>query len=507
MSTFVVHIEGYPLRVGRYIQKRGDGYRFRARLPRKFVACFTRGEISVSLATRSRRTAVRRARILRVALETLMPQLASSQMTRTKAEALVRLWIDNARDACERDIAETGTAFFAGEDVARMGDENAQELDALMRFAFERDVARDIANDVRRGLVRGLPEGSDLAPIVADVQAALAPDLAADSIDGRFLARTILRGVATLIDEKLAVVTGAPTPIPTAKDLPQPEPPAKIVPSFMARWEDFSRWKIRENDWTYDSAQNAKATPKLFKGIADPDGLRKASEIDREVVSGFREKLLETPKFYDKDRRLRDLPFLDMIDAADSLDRAAKKAVEGTDKTPAKVPRLKAKTADKHFSNLIEYWNWQALTGTIPKDADCPFTGFLSEKRSYREARSDRNAWTPPKEDILWAAPVWQGCFSIYRRARAGEEIHRDALFWVPIIGRMTGMREDEICSMPVGGVVRVEKIEYPPEQTGPESVWIFRINFSKTPGSTRDVPLPQGLLDLGFPEHRVPRP
>ena len=57
---------------------------------------------------------------------------------------------------------------------------------------------------------------------------------------------------------------------------------------------------------------------------------------------------------------------------------------------------------------------------------------------------------------------------------------------------------------MPVGGVVRVEKIEYPPEQTGPESVWIFRINFSKTPGSTRDVPLPQGLLDLGFLEHRV---
>ena len=211
------------MRVGRYIQKRGDGYRFRARLPRNVVACFTRGEISVSLATRRRRTAVRRARILRVALETLMPQLASSQMTRPKAEALVRLWIDTARDACERDIAATGTAFFAGEDVARMGDENAQELDALMRFAFERDVARDIANDVRRGLVRGLPEGSDLAPIVADVQAALAPDLAGDSIDGRFLARTILRGVATLIDEKLAVVTGAPTPIPAAKDLPQPE--------------------------------------------------------------------------------------------------------------------------------------------------------------------------------------------------------------------------------------------------------------------------------------------
>ena len=60
-------------------------------------------------------------------------------------------------------------------------------------------------------------------------------------------------------------------------------------------------------------AENAKATPKLFKGIADPDGLRKASEIDREVVSGFREKLLETPKFYDKDRRLRDLPFLDRL--------------------------------------------------------------------------------------------------------------------------------------------------------------------------------------------------
>ena len=132
MSTFVVHIEGYPLRVGRYIQKRGDGYRFRVRLPRKFVACFTRGEISASLATRSRRTAVRRARNpAGRAGAPSCPNLPLPSMTRTKAEALVRLWIDNARDACERDIAETGTAFFAGEDVARMGDENAQELDAL----------------------------------------------------------------------------------------------------------------------------------------------------------------------------------------------------------------------------------------------------------------------------------------------------------------------------------------------------------------------------------------
>ena len=91
-----------------------------------------------------------------------------------------------------------------------------------------------------------MPEGSDIAPVVAEVQAALALNLTPNGADGRFLARTTSRGVATLIDEKLAFVMGGPTPIAAAKDLSRPMAPAAVRPPFMSYRRVFRDWKVRE---------------------------------------------------------------------------------------------------------------------------------------------------------------------------------------------------------------------------------------------------------------------
>ncbi len=101
------------MRIGRHIQKRGDGYRFRARLPQRLVVSNGRTEIMVPLATRERRTALRRARAVRVALETLVTDLSVPDLTRAHAKAHVRAWIDRVRDACERDLIETSLFFLS----------------------------------------------------------------------------------------------------------------------------------------------------------------------------------------------------------------------------------------------------------------------------------------------------------------------------------------------------------------------------------------------------------
>ena len=453
------------------------------------------------LATHDRRIAVRRARILRVALETHMNQLASPGMTRPTAEAATRFFVDTYRDAFERNVAECGAAFLTPADVERMGADEAGQLDGLLRFVFEETVAPDLKTQIRRGLVKGLPRDSELASTISNVRDALAPGLAPDGVDARLLSRTIERGMSTLIDEVRAIVTGDLTPIPAAKDLPRPTVPSAPPPPFLSYWKAFSDSKIAEGKWDVGTAANAAATPQLFRGLIDPQGQRSAVAVDRGVSSRFRAELLRLPRLYDKDRRFRELSLPEKLTAADRLD-----AIANARTPPApQIPRLKSKTADKHFSNLLEYWKFLGLSGKIPRGLECPFGGFIQTKRGgNRAARADRQAWTPPKEAALWGSPVWQGCLSIHRRARPGLEIHRDALFWAPLIGRMTGLREDEICSLPVGRVVRVEDIEYPPGQTGPEHIWIFRIVGSKTPGSTRDIPLPQLLLDMGFLEYRV---
>jgi integrase len=66
------------------------------------------------------------------------------------------------------------------------------------------------------------------------------------------------------------------------------------------------------------------------------------------------------------------------------------------------------------------------------------------------------------------------------------------------------GMREDEICSLLVEDVRLQTAIQYPPGENGPSEIWYVAIKDSKSESSTRDVPVPTLLLDMGFIESRV---
>jgi hypothetical protein len=54
--------------------------------------------------------------------------------------------------------------------------------------------------------------------------------------------------------------------------------------------------------------------------------------------------------------------------------------------------------------------------------------------------------WPTDLDMALFTSPVCSGFKSIFRRGMPGDEIHRDALFWIPLFGRTMGVREDEIC-------------------------------------------------------------
>jgi integrase len=146
---------------------------------------------------------------------------------------------------------------------------------------------------------------------------------------------------------------------------------------------------------------------------------------------------------------------------------------------------------DKHFNNLVEYWAWLQRTGKIPSDTANAFRGFIQSKPQGKRARKARHIWPQEMLTTLFTSPVWTGCSSLSRRSKAGPHIFRDARFWVPLIGRMIGAREDEICSLTVGDIREVG------------GLYVFHIADSKTDGSERDLPLPEALLILGFLEYR----
>ena len=72
------------------------------------------------------------------------------------------------------------------------------------------------------------------------------------------------------------------------------------------------------------------------------------------------------------------------------------------------------------------------------------------------------------------------GCASIHRRAVPGNEVHRDGLFWMPLLARTMGVRESEACDARVGGVKLEETNEGP--------VWYLEIIDGKDSGSERNV-------------------
>lgn len=438
----------------------------------------------MNLKTNSRTVAITRARVLRVALDPLLTDLTLT-LSRADADCLVRGWIDQHAQAWEVNIATTGgLAYFTKAESEAMDPDQSREMDDLMRIVGDM-VARPQFKVVTQAALSGRrPDAVRiLEPIVEKALADIAPDIDRDSPDGHLLARTILRGFATLLDERADAERGTLTPVPRHVAPRRPEKPVTSPPliPFLSRWTEFETAKRNDGRWKADTASNAASSRKLFLGLM---GDKAASAVKRQDASEWRALLFRVPRLYDKARDWRDLPVREIIQSADARDAVAEPGVEP-------VARLKLATVDKHFGNLQEYWDWLHTNGHVPRADTNPFEGFIQSKPKGRHARHERDAWPQAMVEKLFTSPVFSGCKNLQRRTVAGSMVYRDARFWVTLWGRLTGAREDEICSRVVGDIEFVA------------SIAILRIRASKTVESPRDLPVPEALLRMGFLEHR----
>lgn len=472
------------MRHGHYLQKRGDRYRFRARLPARIAPFALPGEIAVNLKTNSRVLAITRARALRVALDPLLSELALT-LDRSEADRLVRGWIDRHTREWEVNIAASGgLAYFTKVEGEVMGPVQSREMDDLLRVVGDMMVRPRLKATAQAALSGRRPDAlQNLEPVVAEAMEDIAPEIDRDSPDGHFLARTILRGLATLLDERAEAERGCLTPVPREVAPRQSEKPATKPPSipFLSRWTGFETAKHNDKRWKADTASNAASSRKLFLALV---GDKPASAVTRQDASEWRALLFRLPRLYDKARDWRDLPAREIIQAADARDAVAEPGVEP-------VARLKLATVDKHFGNLQEYWDWLRTNGHVARADTNPFEGFIQSKPKGRHARHERDAWPQAMVEKLFTSPAFSGCKSMQRRTVAGPIVYRDARFWVTLWGRFTGAREDEICSRLVGDIEFVDGIA------------ILRIRASKTVESPRDLPVPEALLRMGLLEHR----
>jgi hypothetical protein len=453
-----------------YLRRRGYTWFLRWKWPSRLAAFGFSGELIRSLRTSDFRIARRRALTLVLQIETMTE---STQLPkRAELESAVRRWIDDSVWRQEIKRAETGGFdFFERHEIEKMGREDASELDGLFRFASNMFAPQEKAA-IGRMLTGGTPDDSHRSIIT---EAARQIGITADpgTVAGRLVERTILRGYATLLDELRHTITDIPR-IPPAEE--KPAPPAPFI--FTEFWKGFEQHKLDNREWKADTASNAEGTKNIFDKLFPAVSV--AQLVSTPIASDFKSKLLLLPRHYARGERKK---------------MSSEKLI-ALGRTLPRLDQMQGATANKHVGNLSEYWLYLVKQKKIPTDIQNPFLGLHIPLKRGRKARKERNNWTPTLEKALFESPLYKGCASIHRRAVPGDEIHRDALFWMPLLARTMGARENEVCDARVGDVRLEETAEGP--------IWHLEIIDGKDSGSERNVPFAKLVLGMGFLEQRV---
>lgn len=156
---------------------------------------------------------------------------------KAEVESAVRGWIDDCIWRQEIKRAETGGFdFFERNEIETMGREDARELDGLFRFASSLFAPREKA-EIARALTGNEPTELHRS-IIAGAAEQIGMSVDPNTVAGRLVERTILRGYATLLDELRQPIVDVPK-LPSATQAPRPAQPASFI--FTSHWATFKQ--------------------------------------------------------------------------------------------------------------------------------------------------------------------------------------------------------------------------------------------------------------------------
>lgn len=140
-----------------------------------------------------------------------------------------------------------------------------------------------------------------------------------------------------------------------------------------------------------------------------------------------------------------------------------------------------------YLSAMHSLFDWAERAGYY--EHDNPFSRVSPPKQKVKRADS-KGPYSAEILKAIFASPIFTGHAG--QRTKAGDRLIKDSMYWVPLIGLLTGARREEICQLHAKDVYEVDK------------VWVFDINDKdgkhlKNDNSQRRVPVPARLIDLGF--------
>ena len=237
-------------------------------------------------------------------------------------------------------------------------------------------------------------------------------------------------------------------------------------------WDLYNTWleekKGNHNISTADEWERAVRRFTEFAGNLPIANIHK-----KQHARPFKSALAEFPAHMSN--KHNKLPFLEIIQLAK----------EGSIKSKP----LSAGTIDKYLTALTTLARIAIEDGDIHTN---PFVGLKSKDAKNIEPERER-IYTTAELRLLFNSPIYTGCHH-YQRVKKGDNIIRDARFWIPLLGLFTGSRSEQLCQLYVSDIRFSE--EY--------SIWYIDFNndddkTAKTAASIRQLPIHNELIKCGF--------
>ena len=211
-------------------------------------------------------------------------------------------------------------------------------------------------------------------------------------------------------------------------------------------WKGFVDDVIADREWKPAMRGQCASTFKLFRSMC---GDRTIGDYSKADIAEFKRQLHRLPADYDKApwrkillaRGKADPDFAGVIAAAAEAD--ADKALK------ERVPKLKAKTINRHLTVINKLWVRAEANGAVAANTGKIAQGMAiktrraSDEGSLLRKKGDRDFWDIAEMTVFFQLPFFLGCASSRSRLTPGIVIPMDALWWGCIIARRAGLDRD----------------------------------------------------------------
>ena len=255
------------------------------------------------------------------------------------------------------------------------------------------------------------------------------------------------------------------------------------VADFMAACEKLIANKGEE--WTADSAHDARVLVKTFQGILDEHGVNHSGEIEQFHVAALRQHFNEIPPRYGQSARLRVLSPKELREVAARLAEMAKEAEK-----PAPKFGLSGATIRRHLGNLDQFLHHVRSSGYDVED--WTFKGLRPKKKDKALIRHQQVK--PPPEQVrpLFNLPIYTGCQDAKNQHLPGELVFHSSLYFLPMGFAYLGPRRHELAGLAPDDVAETR------------NGWAIHIRANenrriKNVQSDRTLPVPDEMLRLNF--------